>query len=128
MHDDLLAYARHVFARWGVLAVFFGRFIALLRIFAGPLSGALHLSYPKFVAANVSGAVCWAGGTTYVVYYLGTAAESTLKSFSYVGLGAALVLGVLASTFLRRHLNRRVRAFAAAQEHAMGADHDGRRR
>jgi len=35
--------AERLFARWGVLAVFFGRFIALLRIFAGPLAGALLL-------------------------------------------------------------------------------------
>jgi membrane protein YqaA with SNARE-associated domain len=33
---DQLAYAELVFTRYGVLAVFFGRFVALLRIFAGP--------------------------------------------------------------------------------------------
>ena len=33
--------AERLFARWGVLAVFFGRFVALLRIFAGPIAGAL---------------------------------------------------------------------------------------
>ncbi|MDT5241692.1 MAG: hypothetical protein QOD97_3890, partial [Mycobacterium sp.] len=33
------------FTRWGVWAVFFGRFIALLRIFAGPLAGALKMPY-----------------------------------------------------------------------------------
>ena len=32
---DRLAYAEHVFTRYGVWAVFFGRFVALLRIFAG---------------------------------------------------------------------------------------------
>src|SRR5262245_20659981 len=34
-----IAYAEQVFTRWGVIAVFFGRFIALLRILAGPLAG-----------------------------------------------------------------------------------------
>lgn len=50
--------------------IFFGRFIALLRILAGPLAGALQLRCPYFLAANAAGAVCWAEGTTAVVYFL----------------------------------------------------------
>ena len=34
-----VALAKQLFTRWGVWAVFFGRFIALLRILAGPLAG-----------------------------------------------------------------------------------------
>ena len=41
-----VAFAENVFRRWGVLAVFFGRFIALLRIFAGPLAGASEDALP----------------------------------------------------------------------------------
>ena len=59
-----VALAERLFNRWGVRAVFFGRFIALLRIFAGPLAGALKMPYARFLAANVSGGICWAGGTT----------------------------------------------------------------
>lgn len=55
-------YAEQVFTRWGGLAVFFGRFIALLRIFAGPLAGTLKMLYPKFLAANMLGGIVWAGG------------------------------------------------------------------
>lgn len=109
---DLVDYAEHVFRRWGMAAVFVGRFIALLRIFAGPLSGSLKMHYPRFLIANASGAICWAGGTTYLVYYIGTAAEQYLKNFSYVALGLALVIGLLASTLLRRKLERNVTAFA----------------
>lgn len=112
VNPDLIAYAEHVFARYGVLAVFGGRFIALLRIFAGPLAGSLRLAYPKFLVANISGAIAWAGGTTYLVYFLGTAAESALSKFSYIALAVAVVLAVLASTLLRRKLETRVRAFA----------------
>lgn len=113
VHDDLIAYAEHVFRRYGIYAVFFGRFVALLRIFAGPLSGSLHMPYHKFLPANVAGALCWAGGTTYLVYYLGQTAEDYLKGFSYVGLAAAVIFGLLASTMLRRKLERQVEAYAA---------------
>ncbi|GGB47272.1 putative membrane protein [Flexivirga endophytica] len=115
---DLVDYAEHVFQRWGMLAVFVGRFIALLRIFAGPLSGSLKMHYPRFLLANASGAICWAGGTTYLVYYVGKAAEEYLKSFSYVGLGLAVVIGLLGSTVLRRKLERNVKVFAAQRAEA----------
>src|SRR5204862_172864 len=47
-----VALAERVFTRHGVWAVFFGRFIALLRIFAGPLAGSLRMPYGRFLAAN----------------------------------------------------------------------------
>ncbi|PND56908.1 hypothetical protein CRM90_14190 [Mycobacterium sp. ENV421] len=96
-----VALAKQLFTRWGVWAVFFGRFIALLRILAGPLAGALHMHYGRFLAANASGAVCWAGGTTAVVYYLGLAAEKWLARFSWVALVIAIVAGIGLTLLLR---------------------------
>ncbi|MDP9166291.1 MAG: DedA family protein [Actinomycetota bacterium] len=89
-----VALAKQFFSRWGMWAVFFGRFIALLRIFAGPLAGALKMPYSHFLAANASGGLIWAGGTTAVVYYLGVAAEKWLSRFSWIGLVVAVVIGV----------------------------------
>jgi len=89
-----VALAKHLFARWGVWAVFFGRFIALLRIFAGPLAGALKMRYPHFLAANASGGLLWAGGTTAVVYYAGLAAERWLSRFSWIALVVAVLIGI----------------------------------
>ncbi len=89
-----VALAKQLFGRWGVWTVFFGRFIALLRILAGPLAGALRMRYPHFLAANASGAICWAGGTTAVVYFLGLAAEKWLSRFSWVALVVAVVIGI----------------------------------
>lgn len=89
-----VALAKQLFTRWGVGAVFFGRFIALLRILAGPLAGALRMRYPYFLAANASGAICWAGGTTAVVYFLGLAAEKWLARFSWVALALAVLIGI----------------------------------
>ncbi len=96
-----VALAKQLFARWGAGAVFFGRFIALLRILAGPLAGALKMPYPRFLVANASGAVLWAGGTTAVVYYLGLAAEHWLARFSWVALVVAVLVGVAGTLLLR---------------------------
>jgi membrane protein DedA with SNARE-associated domain len=87
-------------------AVFFGRFVALLRIFAGPLAGALHMRYPRFLVANVSGAIAWAGGTTAAVYYLGIVAEQWLSRFSWIGLALAVVIGLAVALVVRRRTHR----------------------
>ena len=89
-----VALAKQLFTRWGVWAVFFGRFIALLRILAGPLAGDLRMRYRYFLSANAAGAICWAGGTTAVVYFLGLAAEKWLSRFSWVALIVAILIGV----------------------------------
>jgi len=96
-----VALAKQLFTRWGGWAVFFGRFIALLRILAGPLAGALRMRYPHFLAANATGAICWAGGTTAVVYFLGVAAEKWLSRFSWVALVLAVILGAGMTVLLR---------------------------
>ncbi|MET9364230.1 DedA family protein [Streptomyces sp. NPDC006632] len=106
-----VALAERSFQKWGMWAVFFGRFIALLRIFAGPLAGVLHMPYWKFLIANVLGGICWAGGTTAVIYYLGIVAESWLKNFSYLGLVAALLIGVASMLVVK---NRAKKSMAEA--------------
>lgn len=101
-----VALAKQLFARWGVWAVFFGRFIALLRILAGPLAGALRMRYPHFLAANASGALCWAGGTTAVVYFLGLAAEKWLARFSWVALVLAVLIGAGMTLLLKERTGK----------------------
>ena len=104
--------AKGSFHRWGMWAVFFGRFVAFLRIFAGPLAGVLRMPYWRFLTANLLGGVVWAGGTTAAVYYVGLVAETWLKDFSYGGL--ALVVLFIAGVLVA--LRRRARARARRAE------------
>jgi membrane protein DedA with SNARE-associated domain len=114
-------FAERLFDRWGARAVFFGRFIALLRIFAGPLAGALKMRYPRFLLANVSGALCWAGGTTALVYYAGMAAERWLTRFSWIALVVAVLCGLIAAVLLRERTSRAIAELDA--EHADESGH-----
>ena len=97
-----LARAERMFQRWGVWAVFFGRFVALLRILAGPLAGALKVPYRKFLVANAAGGITWAFGTTFVIYSVGRVAEKWLKDFSYIALIIAVIGGIASTLYLRR--------------------------
>ncbi|MET9678240.1 DedA family protein [Streptomyces sp. NPDC006482] len=108
-----VALAERSFQKWGMWAVFFGRFIALLRIFAGPLAGVLHMPYWKFLIANVFGGILWAGGTTAVIYSVGVVAEAWLKRFSWLGLVLAVLIGVGSMLIIK---NRAKKAAAERQD------------
>ena len=101
-----VAFAEHMFTEYGAWAVFLGRFIALLRIFAGPLAGALRMPYRRFLVANASGGIVWACGTTFVVYQLGVVAERWLTRSSWIGLGLALVAGLAMGLVIKRRTQR----------------------
>ncbi|MCT4353627.1 DedA family protein [Streptomyces sp. Je 1-79] len=107
-----IALAERSFEKWGMWAVFFGRFVALLRIFAGPLAGVLKMPYWKFLLANVFGGILWAGGTTAVIYSVGVVAEAWLKRFSWLGLVLAVLIGVTSMLILK---NRAKKAAATTQ-------------
>jgi membrane protein DedA with SNARE-associated domain len=112
-----IALAERVFTSHGVWAVFFGRFIALLRIFAGPLAGSLRMPYGRFLAANASGGIAWATGMTFLIWFLGVAAERWLTRFSWLGLIAAVAGGVVITLLVKRKtaaLARRAEAEASA--------------
>jgi membrane protein DedA with SNARE-associated domain len=99
--------AERTFAKWGVWAVFFGRFVALLRILAGPLAGALKVPYRKFLIANAAGGIVWAFGTTFVIYHVGRAAEHYLKDFSWAALALAVAAGLASTWYFKRRASQR---------------------
>jgi membrane protein DedA with SNARE-associated domain len=101
-----LATAERAFKRWGMWAVFMGRFIALLRIFAGPLAGALKMRYSRFLIANALGGIVWATGTTALIHFVGAVAEKWLRGFAWVGLGVAIVFGIGISLYIKHRAGK----------------------
>lgn len=116
-----VATAERSFEKWGMWAVFFGRFVALLRIFAGPLAGVLRMPYWKFLIANVLGGIIWAGGTTAVIYYVGIVAESWLKRFSWLGLVLAVLIGLTSMLVLKRRAAKATAQMQAAEPETVPA-------
>lgn len=116
-----VALAERSFDRWGMWAVFFGRFVALLRIFAGPLAGVLRMPYWRFLIANVLGGVLWAGGTTAVIYTVGIVAEPWLKRFSWLALVVALLAGLTVTLVIRSRMKKAAAAVREAEPAAAAA-------
>ncbi|MGW1200398.1 DedA family protein [Streptomyces sp. NPDC002536] len=111
-----VATAEKAFTKWGMWAVFVGRFIALLRIFAGPLAGVLKMPYWKFLIANVLGGIAWAGGTVALIYTVGKVAEQWIGRFSWIGLVVAVLFGI--GSFVVMRIKAKKAAQTAEQEPA----------
>ena len=106
--------ADHYFARHGAKTVFFGRFVAFLRILAGPLAGASKMPYRRFLAANVAGAVAWATMMGTLAYFFGKPVATILSS---MGVWALVVIAVflVARFAFKRWQQARERQLAAGK-------------
>jgi len=69
---DEIVKARDKFSGNADRAVFFGRFIALLRVFAGPMAGLTGMPYPRFLFFNAMGAIAWGTIMTSLAYFAGS--------------------------------------------------------
>ncbi len=67
----VIARGEELFARYGAATVFVARFIAGLRIIAGPLAGVLRMPWRKFLLFNFLGAVLWVSVISGVGYLFG---------------------------------------------------------
>lgn len=118
LSPDHVAYAEHLFDRYGVGAVFVGRFVALLRILAGPLAGSLRMHYPRFLLANATGAAAWAGGITALVALLGKAAHEYVAGATWGLLAVAIIGGIVLSHYVGKSFQRRVDDFTRERDAA----------
>ncbi len=75
-------------------AVFLGRFVALLRIFAGPLAGMVQMPYPRFLLFNAMGATLWASVMVTLAYTVGRIMPLAVLA-AWVGQFALVTLGLL---------------------------------
>jgi len=102
-----LAKADGHFVRHGGKTVFFGRFVAVLRILAGPLAGASNMPYRRFLAANIAGAVAWASTMGTLGFFFGKPVAAFLSQLGIWALVALAVFLILRFVLGRRWSNRR---------------------
>ena len=101
----VLAIGDPFFAKHGSKAVFLGRWIAGLRVWASWLAGASTMRWRTFMLWNALGGIGWATSVALAAYYGGKGVESAI---SKIGLYALIVVGALALAVIfyiwrRRH-------------------------
>jgi membrane protein DedA with SNARE-associated domain len=90
----------------GTKAVFFGRFVLGLRVWASWLAGATRMHWRSFVVWNALGGICWATGIGLLAYFLGHSAGGAIEAFGVYGLVAVLLAIVSTVVLHRRHAAR----------------------
>jgi len=94
---------QYLFLRHGGKVVFFGRFVAILRILAAFLAGVNRMDWGRFLLANAAGGIVWASVVGFGAYAFG---KTVLRVTGPVGIvlvivSLALIVGAL--WFARRH-------------------------
>ena len=69
--EQRLEEAKNKFSQNAGKAVFFGRFVALLRVFAAPLAGIVGMPYGRFFLFNLAGAATWASVMVTLAFFVG---------------------------------------------------------
>lgn len=69
---------RERFLRHAGKSVLLGRFVAVLRVLAGPIAGAVRMPYRRFLLFNMLGAVLWAS-TMVGLAWLGGAGSPSIR-------------------------------------------------
>jgi undecaprenyl-diphosphatase len=100
--------AEDTLRRYGGRAVFFGRFIGILRALVPALAGASGLRYRRFVLWDVLGAAIWGPGLVWLGYMAGGSYDKVAEWTGRAGLvllGLALLVGTVlaAGRWLSRH-------------------------
>jgi len=108
------------FERHGPKAVFLGRFVLGLRVWASWLAGISRMHWRSFALWNALGGICWATAVGVAGYLLGRSAGGAIEAFGLYGLIAlALAVGALL-VWHRRHRRHR-----AAHTRTQPADGEG---
>lgn len=95
------------FERHGPKAVFFGRFLLGLRVWASWLAGATRMHWRSFVIWNALGGVTWATAIGLIAYFLGHSAGNAIQAFGLYGL-AAVAIAVLSAYVVHRRSGHRL--------------------
>jgi membrane-associated protein len=91
---DRLLKTREMFEQHGGLFVVVAQFIPFARTFTPVVAGIASMSYHRFVAFNVGGAVFWIASMTLVGYYLGRLIPGIEGKIEYV-IAIIIFLSVL---------------------------------
>ena len=100
--DRYLPRGEQFFAKHGGKAVFFGRFVAVLRVTAAWVAGLSHMHWWRFLAWNAAGGIAWVLLVGLLTYYLGDAAASAFGRYGLYAAGGAVLLTALGVLIVRK--------------------------
>jgi membrane protein DedA with SNARE-associated domain len=102
-----LKLGQYLFLRHGGKVVFFGRFVAVLRVLAALLAGLNCMTWGRFLLFNALGGIVWAGAYGLGAYAFGQTLANALSSIGLV-LGIVAAAAVVVGLVIARRFERRL--------------------
>jgi membrane protein DedA with SNARE-associated domain len=102
LDEPKLRLAQHLFDRHGGKMVFFGRFLPILRIWAGFLAGTHAMPWRRFLVFNAAGGATWAAAMGLGAYTFGHTAARVGGIVGFVLAAVAMVVMVAMMIGLQR--------------------------
>jgi membrane protein DedA with SNARE-associated domain len=106
LNERKLKLGQYLFIKYGGNIVFFGRFVAVLRIWAAFLAGANRMSWTRFLFFNAAGGIVWATFYGLGGYLLGNNVHRLTGTVSIIAVGLAGVIILAFLLFLHRNEKR----------------------
>lgn len=97
-----IARGEEVFRRYGGATILVARFIAGMRILAGPLAGVLRMHWRKFAIFNFLGAILWVTTISCVGYFFGQHWDQLVRLVRGANVALLVVAIVVIALFWRR--------------------------
>jgi membrane protein DedA with SNARE-associated domain len=100
---DRVKLGQYLFAKYGGMVVFFGRFVALLRTLAALLAGTNCMPWRRFLFFNATGGIAWASVFGLGAYLAGEQFARLQGSLAAATLVIGAIGFVVTLRFIRRH-------------------------
>jgi membrane protein DedA with SNARE-associated domain len=99
--DKALPPAERFFQKHGAKAVFFGRFIAFLRVTAAWLAGISRMTWWRFLIWNAAGGILWAVAISLLAFEFGKAAGDAVSRYGLFAVAAIVVVALVGFVVMR---------------------------
>jgi membrane protein DedA with SNARE-associated domain len=104
--QHVLTVADPFFEKHGPKAVFIGRWLPVLRVYASWLAGASKMRWGTFVLWNAVGGTLWAISMAVLGYYGGAAAARLIEDLGKYGIILVVIAAIAAFSLYRRQQRR----------------------
>ena len=99
--------AEEFYLKYGTKTLIIGRFLPVIRTFAPIVAGAINMTFPKFMFANILGAAAWVGSLVTIGYFLGTVWPEAEHYLGYIIILLVVITAIpVVKTFLNQKKNK----------------------
>lgn len=103
MNERRIKLGQFMFDRHGGKVVFFGRFVAFLRVLTALLAGINRMDWRRFLLFNALGGVAWAALFGWAGFTFGEKIETVTTSLAVLSVTVAVAGFLCGMWFIRRH-------------------------